>query len=75
MTIKSICPTLWKLYVTIYFPRSYWHSSTPKYHHLRRVFNEIEHDHQHLGVMKIALNDIFMHDQQPVIAMITRSSP
>ena len=48
MTIKSICPTLWKLYVTIYFPRSYWHSSPPKYHHLRRVFNEIERDHQHI---------------------------
>ena len=27
-----------------------------------------------LGVMKTAMNDIFMHDQQPVIAMITRSS-
>ena len=25
-----------------------------------------------LGVMKTAMNDIFMHDQQPVIAMITR---
>ena len=28
-----------------------------------------------IGVMKTAMNDIFMHDQQPVIAMITRSSP
>ena len=28
-----------------------------------------------VGVMKTAMNDIFMHDQQPVIAMITRSSP
>ena len=28
-----------------------------------------------LGVMKTAMNDIFMHDQQPGIAMITRSSP
>ena len=28
-----------------------------------------------LGAMKTAMNDIFMHDQQPVIAMITRSSP
>ena len=25
-----------------------------------------------VGVMKTAMNDIFMYDQQPVIAMITR---
>ena len=30
--------------------------------------------YQSVGVMKTAMNDIFMHDQQPIIAMITRSS-
>ena len=28
-----------------------------------------------LGGVKTAMSNIFMHDQQPVIAMITRSSP